>query len=63
MPKCPECGIDLKGRDPRGHALDHWPAQIPPDPKHAEAIKRQKILLDMALEQPTPAATAGPGEG
>lgn len=22
---CPECGVDLRGRDRRGHSMKHWP--------------------------------------
>jgi len=44
---CPECGVDLTGRDPWAHALDHWPADIEPTEKNAEARRRQKILREM----------------
>jgi len=45
---CPECGEDLTGLDPKAHALDHWPENIPPIPAYEEARKRQKILFEMA---------------
>jgi len=44
---CPECGCDMTGRDPKGHALDHWPADIPVRDDTAEARRRQKILMEM----------------
>jgi len=47
-PVCPECGIDLTGLDPKAHALDHWPENIPPIPAYEEARRRQKILFDLA---------------
>jgi hypothetical protein len=44
---CPECGITLEGKNPKAHALSHWPAHIDPhNPKNAEAIKRQKFLME-----------------
>ncbi len=53
MPKdklthCPECGVSLEGRDPRAHALSHWPEKIPPDRKHELAIERQAQLMEAA---------------
>jgi len=44
---CPECGEDLEGLDPVGHALSHWPESIPDRPEYKEARRRQKILMDM----------------
>jgi len=45
VPKCPECGIDLEGRDVRGHANDHWPENIRDEDLGKEARERRKLLL------------------
>jgi len=45
--KCPECGVDLTGRDPKAHAHDHWPPSVRDDELGAEARARRKILLEM----------------
>jgi len=46
-PVCPECGVDLTGRDPKAHAYDHWPPGVRDDELGAEARARRKILLEM----------------
>lgn len=44
---CPECGVSMEDRDPKAHALSHWPSYIDPkNPKNAEAIKRQAFLTE-----------------
>lgn len=45
---CPECGVDLTGRNPRAHALSHYPEVIEPTAKNKEARKRQQFLYDLA---------------
>jgi len=45
--KCPECGVDLTGRDPKGHAYDHWPQNVKDEDLGAEARARRKQLLEM----------------
>jgi len=45
---CPECGKDLTGHNPWAHALDHWPEAIPNPSINKEAVRRQKLLIDMA---------------
>ncbi len=38
---CPECGVDLYGRDPYAHALSHWPEYLDPAKASKTAMKRQ----------------------
>jgi len=44
---CPECGVDMTGRDPKAHANDHWDPNIADKDLGKEATKRKKILLEM----------------
>jgi len=44
---CPECGVDLTGRDPKAHAYDHWPPNVKDAELGAEARARRKILMEM----------------
>lgn len=44
---CPECNVDLEGRSPRKHALSHWPEFIPYPDQHVEAVRKQKMLLEL----------------
>jgi len=50
---CPECGLDLTDRDPWGHALSHWSAILTEQNSSYEARKRQKKLIDWAVEKGT----------
>jgi len=43
--KCPECGVDLTGQDPVGHANYHWDPKIADKDMGADALKRKKALL------------------
>jgi len=45
--RCPECGADLTGRDPKAHAYDHWPPSVKDGELGAEARARRRILLEM----------------
>ena len=49
---CPECGIPLEGRDPRGHALRHWPDSVgeSKDPNTAMARYRRALLLGQPVD-------------
>lgn len=42
---CPECGCSLDGLDREGHALTHWPAELPREAATLNARKRQAALL------------------
>ena len=45
--ECPECGVDMTGRDPIGHANDHWDPRVRDEELGAEAARRRKILRGM----------------
>lgn len=50
--RCPECGIDLTGQDPRLHSTTHWPTRWDPNnPPSAEAVRRKKALESMVIGQ------------
>lgn len=40
---CPECGVDLAGRDGTAHALSHWPEYLDPVRDSRQARERQEI--------------------
>lgn len=42
---CPECGVEMKGLDPEGHALAHYPVYLDPAKSSKLAIKRQAQIL------------------
>ncbi len=42
---CPECGVSMKGLDPEGHSLTHYPEYLDPAKSSKEARKRQKQIL------------------
>lgn len=41
---CPECGIDLAGRDVMAHSLTHWPEVLDPAKSSVQARKRKASL-------------------
>ena len=51
MSKCPECGVDLAGLDPKAHAISHWGEQVPDPQKYPEAAKRYGYLLKLGGEK------------
>ncbi|MDH5199604.1 MAG: hypothetical protein OEW93_01850 [Candidatus Bathyarchaeota archaeon] len=46
---CPECGVDLSGRDVKAHTRTHY-GEVEPDPRlYPDASKRYKILAKLAV--------------
>ncbi len=43
---CPECEVSMKGLDPIGHSLSHWPSNLDAnEPKYMGARLRRAALL------------------
>lgn len=48
--RCPECGHDLTGQDPKLHSLSHYPPRWDPNnPPSQEARKRREMLENMQI--------------
>lgn len=48
---CPECGVDMSGKDPIAHALTHWNEYLDPARAGKEAFKRQKATQNGGVSQ------------
>lgn len=42
---CPECGVELEGRNLIAHALSHYPEYLDPAKSSKKARERQKLIL------------------
>lgn len=55
---CPVCGVSMAKRNPKAHALTHYPEFLNPQNSSPEARANQKAILSGGVAKPSALTTA-----